>query len=155
MKKILFILILILACEEVLETVAPIDSVIEGCPDINALNYNDKATAGQGFGSCEYDETPPTASITYPAEGDTLSGIINITTTVEDDHGISQVEFIIGVGDDAVHFVDTEAPYEYEWDTTTLETSADYYYSIKIIVSDKNDNHFETYIDKIYLNNNP
>lgn len=61
-------------------------------------------------------DTPPTVNLTNPANGATVSGLVNVTANASDDHGVTQVAFFVGgvsIG------VDTTAPYEAPWDTTT------------------------------------
>jgi len=69
------------------------------------------------FLSCEKkatapDNTPPTVTITQPANGETLTEPVTIKVDVVDNKGITKVEFIID-GDKV--FEDTNEPYEYEW----------------------------------------
>ena len=59
---------------------------------------------------------PPTISISNPISGQTVSGTINFAVFVNDNIGISQVEFFI---DGYTLGVDTDAPYSYLWDTTS------------------------------------
>ena len=62
------------------------------------------------------DNVPPTISISNPISGQTVSGTINFAVFVNDNIGISQVEFFI---DGYTLGVDTDAPYSYLWDTTS------------------------------------
>lgn len=60
------------------------------------------------------DVTPPTVSITSPRGGATLSGIISVSVTANDNVGVSKVElYVNGV------LVDTDftSPYGFSWDT--------------------------------------
>ena len=62
------------------------------------------------------DDVPPTINISNPVSGQTVSGTVNFTVNVDDNVGISQVEFFI----DGYSFgVVTEEPYSYLWDTTS------------------------------------
>ena len=62
------------------------------------------------------DDVPPTINISNPVSGQTVSGMVNFTVNVDDNVGISQVEFFI----DGYSFgVVTEEPYSYLWDTTS------------------------------------
>ncbi len=68
------------------------------------------------FPGCVAGDTPPTVSLTAPAAGATVSGTINVTANAADNLGVTQVEFKV----DGVSIgVDTTAPYEASWDTTT------------------------------------
>ena len=68
-----------------------------------------------------YDTESPTVSITYPMDGDSLSGVVTITATAEDNEGILRVEFYI---DDSLKHTDTDEPYSYQWNTSLLPDSS-------------------------------
>jgi hypothetical protein len=57
-------------------------------------------------------EVEPTVTITYPSEGQTVSGTVVITTSYTG--CIDTVEFYIG---GSLVYTDTAAPFEYSWDT--------------------------------------
>jgi hypothetical protein len=63
-------------------------------------------------------DSPPSVTITNPADGATVSGAVNLTATANDDHGVSQVEFLV---DDNSIGIDTNAAdgWSAVWDTTT------------------------------------
>ncbi len=63
------------------------------------------------------DTTPPTTSITAPANGATVSGIVNVTASASDNVGVTKVEFYI---DGALAGTDTTSPYSFSWNTTGL-----------------------------------
>ncbi len=64
------------------------------------------------------DNVPPQASITAPANNATVSGSVMYQVGATDDLGvISRVEFLL---DGNPISVDSQAPYEYSWDTTTV-----------------------------------
>ena len=95
---------------------------------------NDKATGE--------DTTPPTLSITSHASGQSVSEIITITATSEDDDGVSKVEFYLNT---ALVETDTTLPYEYTLNTTQYDN--DQTLSIKVISYDNSDNTTETQFD--------
>ena len=69
------------------------------------------------FLSCEKkttepDNTPPTVTITQPANGETLTEPVTIKVDAVDNESVKKVEFIID-GDKV--FEDTNEPYEYVW----------------------------------------
>lgn len=67
------------------------------------------------------DTSPPQVYITQPQDGQNVSGIINVQAVAIDSSGISKVEFYIdntNVGEDRL------APYEYSWDTDTLQNNS-------------------------------
>jgi len=61
------------------------------------------------------DTNPPSVKITYPSDGDTVSGTITVKVDASDDSGVSKVELY---KNGALFAVDSEAPYEFYWDTT-------------------------------------
>src|SRR5258708_7483187 len=76
------------------------------------------------------DTTPPTTSITSPAQGATVSGMsVSVQASASDvDSAVSKVEFYV---DGSLKVTDTSSPYTYSWDTTayvngthTLQTKA-------------------------------
>ena len=64
------------------------------------------------------DSTPPTAAITSPAEGATLSGTATVTADVTDDFGVASVQFKLGGNN--LGSEDTSAPYSVDWNTVNL-----------------------------------
>lgn len=63
------------------------------------------------------DSTPPTAQITSPAEGATLSGQVMLAASATDDVGVSSVSFAVNGATVAT----TDAPpYQASWDTATV-----------------------------------
>jgi hypothetical protein len=69
------------------------------------------------------DVTPPTASITAPASGATVSGkTVTLTATASDNVGVSSVQFL--VDGSAIGAPDTVTPYTLTWDSTTVSNGA-------------------------------
>jgi poly(hydroxyalkanoate) depolymerase family esterase len=71
------------------------------------------------------DTTPPTVSITFPTNGSTVAGAVDITATASDDIGVTKVEFIIdgtvvGQGVSAQQ----AGPYSFSWNTTAYATGS-------------------------------
>jgi PKD repeat protein len=63
------------------------------------------------------DTTPPSVSITAPANGTTVSGTVNVTASASDNVGVAGVQFQLdGVNAGPVL---TAAPYSIPWDTAT------------------------------------
>lgn len=75
-------------------------------------------------------DTPPTVTITNPAEGATVAGTVTITANASDDQGVTQVEFFV---DGTSLGVDTSAPYEIAWNTTTV---ADGTHQVRAVATD-------------------
>jgi immune inhibitor A len=66
-------------------------------------------------------DLPPSVTITNPADRDTVSGGVTVAASASDDVGVTQVEFFV----DGVSIgLDTEAPYETAWDSTTVGDGA-------------------------------
>jgi hypothetical protein len=63
----------------------------------------------------------PEVQITNPADGDTVSAIVDVTATATDKEGVSTVEFYI---DDSLHFEADSSPYVYSWSTYGLADSS-------------------------------
>ncbi|WP_224249512.1 Ig-like domain-containing protein [Hyalangium gracile] len=63
------------------------------------------------------DYSPPQIALTSPTHGESLSGTVSFAVAASDDRAVSGVVFY--VDDDRV-FVDTTAPYEFSWDTTSV-----------------------------------
>jgi hypothetical protein len=63
------------------------------------------------------DTTPPTTSITSPANGATVSGTITVTASASDNVGVVKVEFYI---DSVLKSTVTTSPYTFSWNTTTV-----------------------------------
>lgn len=64
------------------------------------------------------DGIAPTVSVTSPAAGSTVSGVVTITASATDNNSVAGVTFYVdGV---AMGAEDTVAPYSYNWDTTQL-----------------------------------
>jgi len=62
------------------------------------------------------DLTPPTTSITSPADGTVVSGTVNVTADASDNVGVTSVEFLL---DGAVQSTDATAPYAWSWNSST------------------------------------
>src|SRR5439155_25585928 len=63
------------------------------------------------------DLTPPTVSLTAPANAATVSGTITVSATAADNVGVAGVQFLLD--NVAVGAEDTAAPYSVAWNTTT------------------------------------
>lgn len=63
------------------------------------------------------DTTVPTATITNPLNGATVTGTVNITADATDNVGVTKVEFFV---DGTLKTTDTAAPYGFGWDSSTV-----------------------------------
>src|SRR6266581_100807 len=68
------------------------------------------------------DTTPPTVSITSPANGATVSGTINVTASASDNQGVAGVQFQLDGANLGAE--DTTAPYSTSWNTTTASNGS-------------------------------
>lgn len=66
------------------------------------------------FGLDDLDGTPPTATISSPANGASVSGTVNIAATATDDIGVERVEFLL---DGGLLGSDASAPYGFAWNS--------------------------------------
>jgi hypothetical protein len=66
-------------------------------------------------------DSPPSVTITNPADGSTVSSSLSVTANASDDTGVTQVEFFV---DSASIGVDATAPYSTTWDTTSVSDGA-------------------------------
>jgi hypothetical protein len=71
--------------------------------------------------------TPPTASITFPANNATASGTVSVTASASDNVGVTSVEFYVN---GVLKATDTSTPYLYSWNTAALAAGA-YTLSVK------------------------
>lgn len=67
------------------------------------------------------DTTPPTTSITAPANGATVSGTTNVTASASDNVGVTKVEFYL---DSVLQSTSTTSPYSWSWNTTTASNAS-------------------------------
>jgi archaellum component FlaF (FlaF/FlaG flagellin family) len=63
------------------------------------------------------DTTPPTVSLTAPANGATVSGTITISADASDNVGVSQVEFLVN---GTVVGTDNSSPYSISWNSGSI-----------------------------------
>ena len=83
-------------------------------PNKNSLPPTGYTCAPSGASSS--DTTPPTATITYPSSGSTVSGTITVTADASDNVSVAGVQFRLdgaSLGSEI-----TTAPYRLSWDTT-------------------------------------
>ena len=78
---------------------------------------NLSAPSPQAQATVTADTTAPTVSVSAPAAGATVSGVVAVTATASDDVGVSGVQFRLDGQNLGAE--DTSAPYSTNWDTTT------------------------------------
>ena len=64
------------------------------------------------------DSTPPTVSMTAPAQGASLSGTVTVSANAADNIGVAGVTFLVDGA--AIGSEDGTAPYSVSWNTTTV-----------------------------------
>lgn len=91
-------------------------AVADGNHNINAKAFDivNNTTTSQTV-SVTVDNNAPTVSITSPANGSNVSGIVDVTANASDAVGVTSVEFY---ADGGLIATDTSAPYSTNWDTT-------------------------------------
>ncbi len=137
-------------------------STITTSPYVYSLDTNTLSNASHTISVKAYDSTNvvsssvsitvdnslPTASITAPASGSTVSGAVNITASASDNQQVSKVEFYV---DNSLLSTDTSSPYSYSWNSTTV---ADGVHSLKAKSIDNAGNSFSVTVS-ITVNNTP
>ncbi len=81
------------------------------------FSYVDDVVVGTSSG----DTTPPTTSITAPANNATVSGTVSVTASASDNVGVTKVEFYL---DGALKSTATTSPYSWSWDTTSASNAS-------------------------------
>jgi pseudomonalisin len=92
-------------------TITNHDDNYPGDPTYTYVDDVTVATSGGG------DTTPPTTSITAPANGATVSGTVSVTASASDNVGVTKVEFYL---DGALKSTSTTSPYSWSFNTTTV-----------------------------------
>jgi len=95
------------------------------------------------------DITPPTALITYPVNGQTVSGIISVTSDVNDDVAVSSVDFFI---DGSLASSVTVAPFSYSWNTASYANGSTH--NVYAKVHDASGNTGVSLVTTITIDNN-
>ncbi len=67
----------------------------------------------------ELDNIAPTATITSPIDGDTISGVVDVTFDASDNLGVTMAHLYVD-GAKFAGLEDTTAPWSLTWDTTTV-----------------------------------
>ncbi|MEM0254287.1 MAG: S8 family serine peptidase [Candidatus Bathyarchaeia archaeon] len=93
------------------------------------------------------DTTPPNVKITYPENGATVSGAITVSVQASDNTAVSKVELYIN---GTLLAIDTEAPYEFYWDTSSERSGT---YMLQAKAYDKAGNIGESDKVTVYITN--
>ena len=81
------------------------------------------------------DTTPPTVSMTAPANAATVSGTVTVSANATDNVAVASVQFQLDGGNLAS--LDTTAPYSVSWNTTTASNGA---HTLRAIAKDTSNN---------------
>ena len=118
-----------------------------------AIAYDAQSNSSQSdpiiFKVDNIDGIPPSGIITYPYAGQYVSDIIAIQAEAYDNVGIDNIQFSIN---DSIVSIDNETPFEYSWNT--LNFLEDQEYQLTIVISDFNNNSYETGLF-VTVDNNP
>src|SRR5262249_19851960 len=77
---------------------------------------NVTVSAGVSVSVFNVDATPPSVTLTAPADGATVSGTVTVSANASDNVGVTGVQFLLD--DVALGAGDTAAPYSLSWNTT-------------------------------------
>jgi len=83
--------------------------------------YDDRDDLVFAVGAGTPDTTPPTVTLTAPANGATVSGTITLSANASDNVGVTRVEFYV---DGVLRGTDTTSPYSISWNTATVANGA-------------------------------
>src|SRR5579863_7536974 len=94
------------------------------------------------------DTTPPTVSLTSPANGATVSGTVAVTASASDNVSVASVQFQL----DGANLgpTDVAAPYVYSWDSTRIANGT---HSLSAIATDSAGNTATSATIKVMVNN--
>jgi hypothetical protein len=79
---------------------------------------NVSAASNQATAVVTADTTPPSVTLTSPANAATVSGVITVTANASDNVGVVGVQFLLDGND--LGLEDTGAPYSTSWNTATV-----------------------------------
>lgn len=94
-------------------------SVSDGIHTLTAKAYDAAGNIGESTVTVKVanDTTAPTVSLSAPASGATVSGVVSVNATATDNLAVAKVEFYVN---NVLASTDTTSPYSYIWDTTTV-----------------------------------
>jgi beta-lactamase superfamily II metal-dependent hydrolase len=100
-------------------TISADGAVHQGPNEISAAGLPRSFTLDEG--AQPPDTTPPSTSITAPANGATVSATTSVTASASDNVSVTKVEFYL---DGALQSTDTASPYSWSWNTTTATNAS-------------------------------
>ncbi|MDX6690371.1 MAG: hypothetical protein QOG15_1828 [Solirubrobacteraceae bacterium] len=83
----------------------------------NANRATNSAAVSITVNPASADSTPPSVSLTAPAQGATVSGAVSVTADASDNVGVTNVQFKLDGAN--LGAADTTSPYAVTWDSTT------------------------------------
>ena|GEM_PF-5193778 len=89
------------------------------------------------------DKEPPEISITQPASGDTVGGIVTINADATDNKGVEKVEFYI---DNVLVSTDQSSPYSHTWNASAVQDNTTHNIYAKAFDKANNEGTSETVI---------
>jgi hypothetical protein len=95
-------------------------ATVSGCQlTLQAVGINGAVFDSYGLNRCDQanDAAPPTVSFTQPAAGATVSGNTLVRAQATDDVRVEKVDLWV---DGALAQIDTTAPYDFTWNTTSV-----------------------------------
>jgi hypothetical protein len=96
------------------------------------------------------DTTPPTVRITFPGNGQTVSGTVTVTADASDNVGVAGVQFSIDGTNLGAE--DTSAPYSVSWNTATVSDGS---HTVKAVARDAAGNTTPSSVTVTVSNNAP
>ena len=96
----------------------------------------------------EPDTIPPVATIIYPVDGMTISGIVDVRISATDNDKVDAIEYLIN---DEIIGSANSSPFTYSWNTLEYIDNEPYYLSA--IVVDLSDNYAQTEPITVIINN--
>ena len=95
------------------------------------------------------DTTPPTASITSPANNATVSSTVTVSATASDNVGVASVQLQVDGAN--VGSADTSSPYNFSWNTTSVSNAS---HTLTVVAKDAAGNATTSAGVKVTVNNN-
>src|SRR5262249_19788423 len=93
------------------------------------------------------DTTPPTVSVTAPADGSSVSGTVTVSATASDNVAVSGVQFLLDGANLGAE--DTTSPYSISWDTSALSGS----HTLSAVARDTSGNTATSAVVHVSVNN--
>ena len=104
--------------------------------------------SAQASGTAQADTTAPTVSLSSPAAGSTVSGVVSVAATASDDVGVQSVQFKLDGAN--LGAPDTTAPYGLSWDTRTASNAS---HSLSAVAVDAAGNQTTSSVVPVTVNN--